>query len=135
MLTTTNNKVMLTSRTYDIFKKLVQIWLPASASLYFGLAAIWGLPAADKVVGTIAVLTTFLGVVLNISHSQYESSGAAYDGQLVFTQTETGASLPSLQTDATLEELVDKGSITFKVCPPEFAKVVPPGPLEPDDDV
>lgn len=59
------------NRTYDILKWIAQILLPALGTLYFGLAAIWGLPYADKVVGTVTVADTFLGVCLGISTSQY----------------------------------------------------------------
>lgn len=59
------------NKTYDILKWIAQIVLPAIGSLYFGLACIWGFPAADKVVGTITLVDTFLGVILGISTVQY----------------------------------------------------------------
>lgn len=60
-----NNKV------YDVLKKIAQIVLPATGTMYFGLAEIWGLPYAPEIVGTITVVDTFLGVVLGISSYQY----------------------------------------------------------------
>lgn len=61
----------ISNRTYDILKWIAQIVLPALGALYFGLASIWGFPAADKVVGTITVIDTFIGVILGISTAQY----------------------------------------------------------------
>lgn len=57
--------------TYNILKRIAQVVLPALASLYFGLAQIWGLPYAGEVVGTISLIDTFLGVILGISTKSY----------------------------------------------------------------
>src|SRR5436190_14082654 len=88
---TTNTSLVLQPKAYDFLKKLAQIWLPAVGTLYFALAAIWGLPAADKVTGTIIALDTFLGVMLNISKNQYVASGAVYDGSVKVIQNTEGA--------------------------------------------
>ncbi len=106
---------VFSDKTYSAAKKLVQVILPALSSLYFGLASVWGLSNAEQVVGTLAVITTFLGVCLGISTKQYESSGAAYDGQIVVTTPEIGPKLFSLQLDNNPEDIENKKSITFKV--------------------
>lgn len=62
---------MLSNKTYDILKYIAQIVLPAIGTLYFALAAIWGLPYAEQVIGTITAIDTFLGVVLGFSSSTY----------------------------------------------------------------
>lgn len=115
MLTRTNNKVMLTDVAYSVGKKLVQVVLPATGALYFGLASIWGLPAAEQVVGTLAVITTFLGMCLGLSSRQYDASGAGFDGKVVITQPEGGRKMFSLEVDGDPEEIEKKSSITFKV--------------------
>lgn len=107
--------MILNDKTYDAFKKLVQVILPASGALYFGLASIWGLPAAEQVVGTLAVITTFLGVCLGISNKQYHDSGREFDGAVVVSENEEGRLLYSLEVDGDPETLQDKTSITFKV--------------------
>lgn len=110
-------RFMLTGRTYDFVKRLVQIVLPAFATLYFTLAKIWDLPAADEVVGTIAAVTTFLGVALGISNHQYESSGAAYDG-VVTVEEDVDRLVYGLVLNDDPDNLVDKKSLTLKVQPP-----------------
>jgi hypothetical protein len=110
---------MLDDKTYNIGKKLVQVILPAFSSLYFGLASIWGLPAAEQVVGTLAVLATFIGVVLGISTKHYEESGAAYDGQIVVSEVEGGSKVFSLELDGDPMELESKKDVTFKVASAE----------------
>lgn len=115
MLTNTNNHLMLTEKSYNIGKTSVQVILPAVSALYFGLASIWGLPSAEQVVGTLAIITTFLGVCLGLSSRQYEASGAAYDGQMVVTTIEDGPKLYSLELNGAPEEIENKKSINFKI--------------------
>ena len=59
------------NKLYDALKYLCQIALPALGSLYFGLAQIWNLPYAEQVVGTIACITTFIGVLIGVSSYRY----------------------------------------------------------------
>jgi hypothetical protein len=77
----------LNDGTYNLLKTLALVVLPAAASLYFGLSQIWGLPHAEKVLGTVSVTETFLGVLLGLSSSRFhtnvayaKASGAYYDG-------------------------------------------------------
>jgi hypothetical protein len=53
----------LTGRAYDILNVIVQIILPSIGTLYFALSGIWGFPDAQKVVGSIVAIDTFLGLV------------------------------------------------------------------------
>lgn len=62
----------MSNDTYDILKFICQIILPATATLYFALAGIWGFPYGEQIVGTITAIDTFLGVCLGISSSQYK---------------------------------------------------------------
>lgn len=64
----------ISNKTYDVLKWVALYLLPALGTLYFAIASIWGLPAGDKVVGTITALDTFLGVLLGISTSQYKKT-------------------------------------------------------------
>ena len=60
------------NKTYDTLKWIAQYLLPASGTLYFALAGIWGFPYGEEVVGTITAVDTFLGVLLGISSTQYK---------------------------------------------------------------
>ena len=106
---------VLSNRAYDFFRRLVQIILPATGALYFGLSQIWGLPAGEEVVGTIALITTFLGVTLGISNKGYEESGAAYDGAVVVTEREDGTRVFNLELDEAPDDLEEKKAIRFRV--------------------
>ena len=61
----------MSDKVYDVLKWIAQYLLPASATLYFALANIWGFPYAEQVVGTISAIDTFIGVMLGISTMQY----------------------------------------------------------------
>lgn len=61
-----NNKV------YDIGKFIAMIVLPATATLYGALSAIWGLPYGKEIVATITAIDTFLGAILQISNANYK---------------------------------------------------------------
>lgn len=116
MLTNENNHLMLSEKAYEIAKRLVQVILPACGALYFGLGQIWEWPAIENVVGSITIITTFLGVVLGVSTSNYYKSGAAYDGDMVITEPVDGPKTFSLQLDGDPEELSNMDSIRFRVC-------------------
>lgn len=61
--------------TYDVWKWIAQLLLPAAGTLYFALAQIWGLPYGEQIVGTITAVDAFLGVILGISTKQYKEAG------------------------------------------------------------
>lgn len=65
-------KTTMKNETYDVLKKIAQIWLPALGTLYFALAQIWGLPYAEQIVGTITAVDAFLGVILGVSTYVYQ---------------------------------------------------------------
>ena len=65
----------LNSRVYDILKWITMIVLPALATAYVGLSAIWGFPYADEVAKTTAVICTLLGALLGISTAEYNKHG------------------------------------------------------------
>lgn len=81
---------MMTNSLYDTMKWVTTILLPALGTLYFAVAQIWGLPAAEQVVGTITAVVTFLGVVLGLSTRAYNNSDERFDGELdIYERDET----------------------------------------------
>ena len=61
----------LPDKWYDILKWITMIVIPACATAYVGLAAVWGWPFADQIAKTAAVICTLLGALLGISTAQY----------------------------------------------------------------
>lgn len=63
--------MILPDKIYDILKWITMIVIPALATAYVGLAAVWGWPYADQIAKTAAVVCTLLGALLGISTAQY----------------------------------------------------------------
>lgn len=110
----------MNSKTYDKLKQVAQIWLPALGTLYFTMAGIWHLPAAEEIVGSIVAIDTFLGVVLHISTQGFKSEApeAQYDGTCHVMTSEDGTTKTFqlvLNDDPSGEGFEDKPSISFKV--------------------
>lgn len=98
---------MLTDELYKVLKFIAMTFLPAVGTLYFALASIWGLPAAEKVIGSITAFDLFLGLLLGISTTSYNNSDTKYDGSLTIT--------PHPDTDTTSVKLnVDPNSVVGK---------------------
>ena len=64
----------LSNKAYDTLKWIVQIALPALATLYATLSIIWGIPYGDEVVGTISAIGVYLGVLIGISSLKYKKT-------------------------------------------------------------
>lgn len=90
---------LFTNKLYDTLKFCALVFLPALGSLYFGLASIWGLPHAEKIIGTITLIDTFLGVVLHLSNSQYYKNDGNFDGTLHVTNEDPPQVLAEFKTD------------------------------------
>ena len=61
----------LPDEVYDILKWVCLILLPALSTLYWSLSSIWGWPYTEQIIGTIAAVETFLGVIIGISTRTY----------------------------------------------------------------
>lgn len=89
-----NNTPLLSNVWYKRFKFVALVVLPALGALYFSIAQIWGLPAAEQVVGTIVALDTFLGLLVKAAESSYdkvqENAPTLYDGNIIKTQSGDG---------------------------------------------
>lgn len=74
----------LPNKIYDILKWVTMIVLPALATAYVGLSAIWGWPYADEIAKTTAVICTLLGALLGISTAQYNKTNVKpYYGSMI----------------------------------------------------
>lgn len=69
----------LPDSVYTILKWVTMICLPALATAYVGLSAIWGWPYADEIAKTTAVICTLLGALLGISTATYYKDNSYLD--------------------------------------------------------
>ena len=61
----------MSNKTFDALKWVVMVVIPTLTTAYTGFAGIWGLPYAEEVAKTSAVVCTMLGALLGISTIQY----------------------------------------------------------------
>lgn len=108
--------ITLSDKVYRSLKWFTVLFMPAFGAAYFSLSKIWGLPAAEEVVGTCAVISTFLGALLGVSSKNYNSSDAQYDGELkVETNPTTGKLVYALELNADPSDLREMSKVSFKV--------------------
>lgn len=134
----------LSNKTYDTLKWIAQILLPALGALYFALSDLWNLPKVTEVVGTIAAVDTFLGVLLGITAAGYKKTNDPHAGFLQQTGVDPHTGMPDLGLTLTKTptELLGKKTITLHVDNPhpmavpsvEQAAAAPVAP-EPGDEV
>lgn len=107
---------MLGDGAYNVVKKTATIVLPALGTLYFTLSQIWGLPHAEAVVGTLAAVSTFFGVIVQISKKSYYASSAPYAGEIKVEDSDDGSRrVFSLVVNGDPEDLENMDVATFKV--------------------
>lgn len=106
--------IVLPSRVYNALKPIVQVVLPAVATLYAGLAVFWSFPMVTEVVGTITLVTTFLGVVLGLSSRTYNNSDAKYDGSM-FIDAQDNSVVHTLEVTTDPEVMAQQKEIILKV--------------------
>ena len=63
----------MSNKVYDCLKWVAQIVLPALATFYLAIAAIWGLPYGEQIAGTIMAIDTLLGAILGVSTKKYNA--------------------------------------------------------------
>lgn len=61
----------LSDKAYTILKWVTLICIPALATFYAALSAVWGWPYADQVAKTATAVCTLLGALLGISTAEY----------------------------------------------------------------
>jgi hypothetical protein len=105
---------LLSDSSYNVLKKSGTIVLPALGTLYFTLAQIWGLPKPEEVVGTIAAVNTFVGIVIQMSKKSYYASGAQYVGEIQ-VQDLGDKKVASLVVDGDPEDVLSMTEATFKI--------------------
>lgn len=107
------NPLLMSSQLYDRLKLTVLIVLPALGSLYFGLSQIWGFPAGEAVVGSIALISVAFGTIVDQANSRFKKTGA--DGQLIVNNDPNAEEPFSLELNHELPELAEKDQIMFGV--------------------
>jgi hypothetical protein len=115
-----NSSVLFTGKIYDRLKFLVQIVLPALATLYFTLGVLWGLPEVEKVMATLTAIATFLGVLLGLSSSSYDKSLSKYDGMITVNNDPDQVPFDIETFGDPKKALEEKKELRLMIKPPEL---------------
>lgn len=109
-------KSLLSDKKYNVLKKTATIVLPALAALYIGLAQIWHFPKVEEVAGSIALLNTIFGGVIQVSKKSYYANNAQYVGEINIKDSADGSKkVFSLELNDEPENMQHKDEVTFKV--------------------
>ena len=104
----------LSNEWYDRLKFIAQILLPALGALYFALGNIWHWANIEEVVGSIMAVDAFLGILLGINSSVYNSEPTPTDGKILVNDTGDGLVLKFLPTKNP-SAMVAQSMLTFEV--------------------
>jgi len=112
-----HTKALLSNRSYDALKKSTTVILPAIGALYFALAQIWQLPKPEEVVGSIAAVNVFLGVLMGVSTKSYNKSDTKkYAGVIEVSSPPDGSKkVFSLNLNEDPEDIEFMDEVTFRV--------------------
>lgn len=61
----------MSNKVYNILKYVALIVLPALATLLLGLGELWNISMMPKIAGTVTLIATFLGAILQVSTAKY----------------------------------------------------------------
>lgn len=113
-------------RLYDGLNWIAQIFLPALGAFIFALSGVWGFDTTGKIVGSIAALDAFLGLLLKRSKDKYVGDLAILhqmdladpnktDGDLFIAEGE--GAIPDLTAawNEHPDEFKDKDTVTLRV--------------------
>jgi hypothetical protein len=108
-------KMLFTNSVYNKLKFVVQVLLPALATLYFTLSEIWNFPNTAGVMATLTGIAGFLGVLLRMSTKTFNESDhplGKFDGTIVVTPGEEGA---TYKWSADPTALTEKDQVLLKI--------------------
>lgn len=109
----------LSNTAYKVIRWLVQIFVPILSTTMFISSGIWPMTYIVEVMGTLAIIELFFGVVLSISSREYDSREVKYDGDVVVSITPEGKKLYSLEFNGDPMRLDEKRELRFRVEPEE----------------
>ena len=107
--------MLLSNKTYDNLKYTVQKVLPGLGALYAAIAIIWGLPYAEEVVGSLAALALFFGILLGYASKKYEEAGEGTQGAIIIDTELPDKDVYRLELDGPPEMMKDLKTVAFKV--------------------
>lgn len=109
--------ITFSNKTYDQLKFIFLILLPALATLYATVGAVWGAPKVEEISGTIMALDTFGGALVLRSSKNYSKDESNHDGTIAITGRDPDTGVPDLQMMVTThpDDFPKDGTLRLKV--------------------
>lgn len=111
----TDSGFVISDGLYKKLKFLVQVVLPAFSTLYFTLGNVYHWDNVEQVIGTLAAVATFVGVVLGITSKNYNNSDLPFAGTIHITESPEGVKTYSLIMNGDPEDIDTLTDVKFKV--------------------
>lgn len=118
---------------YDQLNWVAKVALPALATFYVAVGALWGFPKVEEVVGTITAIDLFLGALLVKASSDYKKNNEPHAGFLTQKGVNPETTMPvlGLTIQKAPSELLENETVTFKVEQPPVGVEYEEPPAEP----
>lgn len=112
--------MILNSKLYNALKWVALILLPGFASFYLGFGQIWDFPETDKIVGSITLMDTFLGAMLQLSSKTYQNDPRNVDGYVTPTNPDPDTGIPGVAFTMSRHpiDFFDRDKVILKVGSP-----------------
>lgn len=108
--------VLLSNKVYDVLKWVCVIFLPAFGSFYLGLGAIWEeIPDTERVVATVVLLETTLGLLLGVTNVQYARNTDRFAGTIVYEGIDGPDPKVALVPKDEWKAYQDRDQVSFKI--------------------
>lgn len=71
----------MSNRAFDILRLVGEIIIPAIATFYAAVGAIWGWPYIEGITGTLAAVTVLIGAIINGLRKVYNKKEEQNNGE------------------------------------------------------
>lgn len=115
--------MLVKAKLYNQLKWLALIALPAFSAFYLSFGQLWDFPKTTEVVGSLTLIDTLLGALLQLSSKTYQKQQedpANVDGYVTETGRDPDTGIPGLSFTISRhpDEFLEKSIVRMKVGPP-----------------
>ena len=71
----------MSNKTFDFLRLVGEIIIPAIATFYAAVGAIWGWPYIEGITGTLAAVTVLIGAIINGLRKVYNKKEEQNNGE------------------------------------------------------
>lgn len=80
----------MSDRAFNFLRTLCEVIIPALATFYASVGAIWGWPYTDGVTKTLAAVALLIGAIVNGFRNAYNKKGEKHEEDLLESEQSDG---------------------------------------------